>query len=200
MSPSGRLFAVCDKGNDEIVLFRIGETGRLQRGGASVRTPAGGSPRYTVFHPALPLLFANFETMGVVSSYRYDEEGRFEFLCTVSVAPEDGPDAKQSDLKLHPGGRYLYSLVRGSSSVAVFEIDQASGALDMIQSARLDGLGPRGCAFSPDGRFLVVALLDSQEVSVWAVAADGRLSPTGHKVRQPNPGVVTFWQDGTRAG
>jgi 6-phosphogluconolactonase (cycloisomerase 2 family) len=195
-SPSGRLFVVCDKGNDEIVVFRIGEADRLERCGEAMRTPPGSSPRYSAFHPALPFLFVNFETMGLVSTYRYDETGRLELACTVGVLPEDGEDgleAKQSDLKLHPDGRHLYSLVRGSSSVAVFAIDPASGALELVQTARLDGLGPRGCAFSPDGRFLLVALLDSHEVSVWAVAPDGRLSPTGHKIRQPNPGTVAVF-------
>jgi len=50
-----------------------------------------------------------------------------------------------------------------------------------------------GDAVSPDGRFILIALLDEQKVVVWAIGEDGKVSPTGKSVTQPNPGNVTFF-------
>jgi 6-phosphogluconolactonase len=198
MSPSGGLFAVCDKGNDEIVLFRIDRrTARLEVcGGAGCKSVPGSSPRYSAFHPTLPYLFVNHETKAIVSAFRYTEEGRLDLICSTNALPEECTDdtkMQQSDIRVHPSGKYLYSLIRGINAVSVFAIDAASGALARIQTATLDGAGPRGCAISPDGRFMPIAALASHEVLIWAIGADGTLMPTGMKIGQPNPGSVTFF-------
>jgi 6-phosphogluconolactonase (cycloisomerase 2 family) len=198
MSPSGRLFAVCDKGNDELLLFRINrETRRLETCGATAfKSIPGSSPRYTAFHPTRPYLFLNHETRAVVSSLRYDEEGRLDLICTMIALPEgceDHPGMQQSDIRVHPSGKYLYNMIRGINAVVVFRIAEATGRIEKIQAVTVEGAGPRGCAISPDGRFMLIAALAGKEVLVWAIGADGRLSPTGHRISQPNPGNVTFF-------
>jgi 6-phosphogluconolactonase (cycloisomerase 2 family) len=196
MSPSGRLFAVCDKGNDELVFFTIDRAaGRLQRR-HSFRSLPGSSPRYVAFHPTRPWLFMNHETQALVSALAYDEDGRCESVCATSALPagvQDHPDMKQSDIRVHPSGRYVYSLIRGISAVSVFAVDERTGALARIQTVGLDGTGPRGCAVSSDGRFLHIAAHTSNELLCWAVGADGRLSPTGQRTMQPNAGSITFY-------
>ena len=197
MSPSGKLFAVCDKGNDEILLFQINrKTEKLELcGGRSVATIPGSSPRYSVFHPKRPYLFVNYETKAVVASFRYDEDGTLDLICTVNALPDGCADkhGMQSDIRIHPSGKYLYGLIRGINAVSVFGIKEETGEIQKIQTIDLDGAGPRGCAVSPDGRFLIVAALTSGEALVWAIAEDGKLSPTGRKIKQPYPGNVTFF-------
>jgi 6-phosphogluconolactonase len=197
MSPSGKLFAVCDKGNDEILFFRINhKADKLEVcGGKGYKSIPGSSPRYSVFHPRGSYLFVNYETKAVVGSFRYDEDGKLDPLCTANALPEDcedNPDMKQSDIRIHPSGKYLYSLIRGINAVSVFEINEETGEIERIQTVTLEGTGPRGCAISPDGRFMHIAALTSNEVLVWAIGKDGNLSPTGKKISQPNPGNVTF--------
>jgi 6-phosphogluconolactonase (cycloisomerase 2 family) len=87
----------------------------------------------------------------------------------------------------------LYSLVRGLNVAAIFEIDENIGVIRLMETVELDGTGPRACAISPDGRFMLIAALDSKEVLVWKIRGDGSLTPTGHKITQPNPGTVTFF-------
>jgi len=196
MSPSGKLFAVCDKGNDEVVFFRINrQADKLEACGKGFKLIPGSSPRYSVFHPTRPYFFLNYEMKAVVSSFQYDDDGKLEPICTVNALPEDCEDnlaMKQSDIKIHPSGRYLYSMIRGISAVSVFEINEETGELRRTQTVAVDGTGPRGCTISPDGRFMLIAALDSREVLVWTIGADGTLSPTGMRISQPNPCVVTF--------
>jgi 6-phosphogluconolactonase (cycloisomerase 2 family) len=198
LSPSGKLLAVCDKGNDEIVLFRLDEAARrlVPCRDAAFKCPPGSSPRYTAFHPALPYLFVNHETQAIVSALRYDDRARLDLVCTVSALPagvDDHFDMKQSDLGLHPSGRYLYTLVRGISAVTVFEIDQGDGRLEAVQTVILDGQGPRSLAISPGGRFMILTAHASNEVLVWTVGDDGRLAPTGHKLDRPFAGTATYF-------
>jgi 6-phosphogluconolactonase (cycloisomerase 2 family) len=195
-SPSGALFVVCDKGNDEIVLFNIdADRSKLRKCGTTKSFP-GSSPRYSAFHPRQPYLFVNHETKAVVTSFRYREEGVLEPICSVSALAtsiDDDPSMHQSDIAVHPSGKYVYSMVRGNNSVAGFRIDEQTGMLVMVQTAAIDGEGPRGFSFSPDGRFLIIAALTSREVLTYAVDERGVLSATGKKIEQPNPGSITFF-------
>jgi 6-phosphogluconolactonase len=198
MSPSGNLFAVCDKGSDQIFFFRINrETEKLEVcGGEGYKSIPGSSPRYSVFHPTRPYFYMNNETKAVIRAFRYDEDGKLEPICTVNALPEDcedNPTMMQSDIRIHPSGKHLYDLIRGISAVSVFKIKEETGEIEKIQTVTLDGAGPRGCAISPDGRFMHIAALKSREILVWAIGEDGKLSPTGRKISQPYPGNVTFF-------
>jgi 6-phosphogluconolactonase len=196
-SPSGNLFAVCDKGSDALYFFRINRvTEKLEVcSGEPYKSFPGSAPRYSVFHPTSPYFYMNHEVKPVISVFRYDQEGKLELVQTVNILPEDckvDRTVMQSDISIHPSGKYLYTLLRGVDSASVFEIKEETGELERVQTVTLDGTGPRGCAISPDGRFILIAALTSKEILVWTIGNDGKLSPTGKKITQPNPGNVTF--------
>lgn len=198
MSPSGTLFAVCDKGSDKLYFFRINrETETLEIcGGKGYESFSGSLPRYGVFHPTSPYFYMNHEAKTVISVFHYEEDGTLECIQTVNVLP-DGTEidrtTMQSDIRIHPSGRYLYDLIRGVNVVSVFAINQETGEIERIQTVKLDGIGPRGCAVSPDGRYLIIALTVSQKIVVWAIGANGKVSSTGRSFSQPSPGNVTFF-------
>jgi 6-phosphogluconolactonase (cycloisomerase 2 family) len=195
-SPSGEVYLVTDKGNDRVCVFKIDRTSsRLIEAGPGHAAPPGSSPRYFAWHPSRPFVYLNHETQSIVTVLRYAEDGALDPIGSWSALPEridDGFEMKQSDIRVHPSGRYLYTGIRGISSITVFVIDDDGGSLRWLQTAQLDGIGPRAFAFSPDGRFLVIAALDSREVLVWNVHDDGTISSTGQRYPQPNPGTVTF--------
>lgn len=198
MSPSGNLFAVCDKGNDRIALIRIDREERklLLCNGEGFEALPGSLPRYSVFHPQQPYLFVNHEGKAVVSALRYDECGNLSLICIESALPDDiqdRPGMKQSDLRIHPSGKYLYSLVRGIHAITVFEINRDTGSITRKQTVHLEGRNPRGCAISPDGNFIHVAMLDSDKVVALAIGEDGSLAPTEQSVTCPSPANITFW-------
>jgi 6-phosphogluconolactonase len=198
MSPSGNLFAVCDKGSDLLFFFRINrQTEKLEVcGGEPYKSIIGSAPRYSVFHPTRPYFYMNHEIKPVISAFRYDESGKLQLIHVVDVLVEGTKfdrTTMSSDVRIHPSGKYLYNLIRGLNLISVFAVKESTGEIERIQTVALDGKGPRGCAVSPDGRFILIALLDEQKVVVWAIGEDGRVSPTGKSVTQPNPGNVTFF-------
>jgi 6-phosphogluconolactonase len=198
MSPSGKLFAVCDKGADRLYFFRINrQTEKLEVcGGEGYKSFPGSLPRYGVFHPTAPYFFMNHEVKPVISIFRYDEDGKLEFIHAVDVLPEGSKidrTTMQSDIRIHPSGKYLYDLIRGSNVVSVFAVQEKTGEIELIQTVKLEGGAPRGCVVSPDGRFLYVALTSIQKVVILAIGEDGKVNFTGKSVGQPSPGNVTFF-------
>jgi 6-phosphogluconolactonase len=199
LAPSGKSFAICDKGCDRIMTFTIDRQARKLVLLASYAAIPGSSPRYSSVHPSRPFLFVNYEMKAIVESFRYHDDGTLESICTASALPEgveDNLGMKQSDIKIDHLGRYLYDLLRGPNAVSVFAIDQKNGSIENIQTVTLEGTMPRGCAISPDGRFLLVAMQMSDEVLILEIGGDGRLTPTGRRLglpQQSRPGTVTFF-------
>lgn len=184
MSPSGKLFAVCDKGNDTVRMYGLdAEKGKLIRPTHIVQHARGTLPRYCVFHPEKPWFYHNNEKCMDLHAYTYTEDGFLQLINTASAAPENG-EAKekiheQQGLVIDAAGKYIYDISRGPNVVAVFEINQSDGSVKAIQYQSINGKWPRGCALSPDGRFLLVCCLGSEKVVVYAIGEDGRLTETG---------------------
>lgn len=198
ISPSGSLFAVCDKGSDVVCMYKIDrENNKLARCEGAAFAPAGSMPRYCVFHPTQPWFYHNNEGNADIQAYRYDEDGGLEWKGTYHALEEKlkgigREPVEQQGLCIDKAGRFLYSVVRGPNQVAVFEINQADGALTLIQNMPIDFEWPRGMALSSDGKFLVVTCLKGQKIVVLRVGEDGKLSFSGFEYHQPCAAYATF--------
>lgn len=187
ISPSGNLIAVCDKGDSNIYMYKINrENNTLQRVFQCITSEKGCGPRYCVFHPTLPYLFVNHEFIfhGKLSvcAFRYTENGTLEKICECDAVPEDYEHQdryyQQQGFVIHPNGKYLYSVINGYDSVAVFAIHENTGKIQLIQNADIEGQWPRGVVISPDGQFLLASCL-SGEIKEFQIGSDGRLVFTG---------------------
>lgn len=209
MSPDGSLFMVCDKGGDTIYVFSIDrEKERLVlKGAAPYRDLPGSSPRYGVFHPKRQYYFMNHETKPVVHAFFYHEDGTLERIDTQDILPEGfvmpegvptNKVAESSDLKLHPNGKWLYNIVRGLDIVTVYEIQEETGMLVKLQTQKLiregEKGGSRGCAISPDGRFLLITLLGCDRVISMPIYDDGTLGEAVSVCENIHaPAGIAFW-------
>lgn len=196
-SPSGKLYAVCDKGDGHIYLYTIDPTAKQLRLLSRTMTDVPLSePRYCAFHPTLPYLFVNHEHTGhgrmIVSAFRYDEEGVLTPINKVDCLPLEASANCAQGFCISRDGKYLYNLLNGYNAVAVLSIDQDTGAVAVIQHMEVDGPKPRNCALSPDGRFLITACL-SGEIAVYAVGPEGLLTPTEHKAFLKGSAYINFF-------
>ena len=206
MSPSGNLFAVCDKGNDGVYLYKIDrENNKIAACGPPYMTPPGTMPRYCVFHPTLPYFYCNCEGAAEVLAFRYDEAGHLDLLGTFgALTPENAPPAGvhygQQAICMHSSGRFLYDIICDAEVVAVYQIDQEDGSLTLIQNQPIGYGWSRGVTLSPDGRFLLAMCCRGNKTVVFSVGADGKLGPTGHEYHHTAAADAVFWEPCVEGG
>ena len=184
-SPSGEIFYACDKGLDMIYSYKIDrEKGKIIR---MAETPMGfaTAPRYSVFHPTLPVLYENNETSREIFAFRYCEKtGALEEINRVSVC-EDAETVSPSDIVIHPSGQYVYAAIRSANKLVVLSVDGETGAITPVQTVD-SGDGPRGITVDPDGRFLLCANTDAQEIRSFPIGEDGTLGESRPVAEVPN--------------
>jgi 6-phosphogluconolactonase (cycloisomerase 2 family) len=190
---------VCDKGGDQVLFFCIDEKTKklVVCPGSPVSSEPGSAPRYSAFHPMLPYLIYNKENKPIVTVLRYDETGKAAPVCTVDALPPEIPDPKhlsQSDVVIGKSGKFVYDLLRISEVISVFAFDEKTGELNLIQTVPAVSEGPRGCAISPDGRFLIVAALIAHKVEAYPIGEDGKLGTPSVLAEPVTPGTVVFYK------
>lgn len=197
LSPSGKFFAVCDKGNDTIYMYGIDkEAGKLFLSAPPFKVEPASMPRYSCFHPNQPFFYHNSEGNTSVSAYTYDENGNLTWIGNYNALPADyisKPGVCEGQgLCIHPNGKFIYAALNGPDCVSVFEIDQNTGSLTLIQNQKVGYAWTRGIALSPDGRFLIAACLKDGKVVVLVVGEDGMLSKTGFEYERNDAAFATF--------
>jgi 6-phosphogluconolactonase len=193
---SNRYVYVPTLASDEVFMFRFdAKTGKLASNTPAVylAKPMTG-PRHFITSPDNRRLYLLNELVGTVTTF--DIDGKTGLLKEASVATGLPPDTKlgpgmprgavgganaprprntdndiwAADLHMLPNGRFLYMSERTSSSIAVFSVDAASGALTYLGSTPTERQ-PRGFNIDPSGRFMVVTGEKSDTISVYAIDA-----------------------------
>ena len=217
VAASNRRLLVVTRGNDAagdkpedpgaLKLFDYA-SGRLQFK-ASI-APGGGygfGPRHLDFHPTQPRVYVSLERQNRLQVYDFSNEVlAAQALHSVGTLADDSHDhslQKPGTVHVHPNGRFVYVANRaresrllngvkvfagGENNIAVFAIDQYSGAPVLIQNADIRGIAPRTFALDASGRLLVAANLMPMQVesaqavtrveaglSMFRVGDDGRL-------------------------
>lgn len=195
-SPSGKLFAVCDKGTGKLYLYTIDrEVNKLKLLSETLTDERLSEPRYCVFHPSKPYLYVNHEHSAhgrmMVSAFRYDEEGQVTFLNKVDCLPKGETANCGQGFCMSLDGKYIYNQLNGYNSIAVLEVDQEDGSIRLKQNVAIEGAKPRNCSLSPDGRFLISACI-SGEIAVYKVENNGYLTLTPHKTFMPGSAYIQF--------
>jgi 6-phosphogluconolactonase len=197
ISPDNRFVYVCDLGLDRVVTYRL-DAARAELTPAPEAdgvSPPGAGPRHSKITADGRFLYVVNELTGSVSVFARDlESGVLTLLETVSTL-EDGFSGKNdsSEIRLHPTERFIYVANRGPDTLAVLVRDVRTGLLTRIQTISTGGDHPRNFAVSPDGRWLVCANRDSNNLVVFGIdPASGRLTDGNHRTTVPEPVCVLF--------
>src|SRR5205085_2800404 len=132
---------------------------------------AGGAaragPRHLAFHPNQNVAYASDETGYSVTAYRFDPTGLKPFQ-TVTTLPADFKGQNTTaEVKVHPGGKFVWVSNRGHDSLAGFAIDKA-GKLSALGQTPTEKT-PRSFEVEPDGRFVLSAGEGSGKLAVYQV-------------------------------
>ncbi len=196
--PEGALVVSADTGTERIMIYRLdAEQGRLiPNDPAWGVTHRGGSPRHLAFHPTSRYLYANGEADLTLSVFRYDaERGRLDHMQHLSTVPGgiDTQGYSTAQILVHPNGRFVYVSNRGHDSIAVFQLDEASGTATRVAIESTRGKTPRNFMIEPSGRFLYVANQDTDTIECFTIdQRSGLLSYSKRVAHVPAPTCILF--------
>lgn len=197
-SPDNRFAFVADLGLDRVLAYRVDPAaGTLTpHDPAFIPTPPGSGPRHTKFSRDGKFFYILNEIDGSISACAYEAaRGAGTPIQHISTLPADfvvtDPD-RAAEIRVHPNGKFIYASNRGHESIAVFSI-QADGTLKLVELTPCGGQHPRNFELSPDGRWLVCANQNSNNLVSFKVdATTGRLTATGSVVTVPQAVCVLF--------
>jgi 6-phosphogluconolactonase len=154
---------------------------------------SGSGPRHMAFHPDRQHAYVLDELTSNITAFDYDPvRGAFIWLQTISTLPErfDGFNTT-AEIRIEPGGRYLYATNRGHNSVAGFAIDPDTGKLESLEWQSTKGEWPRGMNIDPSGNFLYVGNQNTDTIAVFRIKSNGKLNRTT-LVPTPTPVDIEF--------
>jgi 6-phosphogluconolactonase len=155
---------------------------------------SGSGPRHMAFHPDRQDAYVLSELASSVAVFGYDPvRAAFIWQQTISALPADFTGTNTAaEIRIHPSGRFLYTTNRGHDSVAMFEIEQETGDLEVIGWQSTRGQWPRGMNIDPSGNFLYVANQNTDNIAVFRIdPRDGNLKFSS-LINTPTPVDVEF--------
>ena len=192
-----RYALAADLGIDKVLIYQFDRmTGKL----TPAKQPfaelgAGSGPRHLALHPNGKFLYVINELSSRMASFKYDEiNGTLTPIETVSTLPEDFTGVSYcADVHVSASGRFLYGSNRGHNSIVVFEIDQQTGKLKLVQHCSTEGDWPRNFAIDPSGQFLLVANQRSDNVVTFLIdQRSGQLTNMSQNTEIPSPVCLRF--------
>lgn len=194
---SDRFVVSADLGADRLFVYKYDAMGgRLAAGlHPAVAADPGAGPRHFAFHPNGQLGFAINELSSTITSYWWDgQRGALKPAATVSTLPRGFRHRNSTaEIRVHPGGQFVYGSNRGHDSIAVFKVAQTTGVLTLVEHEPTRGRTPRSFTIDPTGRWLVAANQATDTLAVFRIdAKTGSLTAVGGLTTVGSPVSVVF--------
>lgn len=194
-TPDGRQMWCDDLGTDFIHVFPMGPDGRPQLDRDHQRdhfTKSLLGPRHLCFAPQGQRAYLLGELSGEVCTLDYSEEGRIQL---VQALRADSLGAGGSaDIHISPDGRFVYTSHRlKGDGLSILRVKD-DGTLAKI-GYQPTASHPRNFTITPDGRYLLVACRDADEIAVYhRHIFSGLLTDTRLRIHTPKPVCLLFCQ------
>jgi 6-phosphogluconolactonase len=196
-SPDNRFVIVTDLGLDKLFVYRFDPSkGKLNANNPPFAAlPPGAGPRHLVFHPGGRFVYVVNEIQSTITTFAYDAAaGALKELQIVATLPKEFSGASSAaEVRVHPNGKFLYSLNRGHDSTAVFSIDPETGMLTLVELAPTQGKTSSNFGIDPGGSWLIAANQGSDSLVVFRLDPNtGKLQATGQSFEVGAPSCVSF--------
>ncbi len=193
-SPDGAAVFTIDKGSDKIFIYDKAADGKLKLKN-SVATAAGAGPRHFDFSPNLKFGYVINELSSTINAYSFNaSKNELKELQSIGTLPSDFKGQNTTaEIFVHPSGRFVYGSNRGHNSIAIFKITE-SGTLELVGHEPTQGKTPRSFIISPDGKLLLVANQNSDNVVAFSIdLTTGKLKATGKNSVIMTPVCLKNW-------
>ncbi len=195
ISANSRFAYVCDLGLDKIFCYRLDPTAATLVANSETDATPGAGPRHAKFSADGRFFYVLNELNGTITTYASSSSsGMLTARQTVATLPSDFKGENTcAEIRLSPDGRFVYASNRGHDSIAVYSRNKTDGTLALVEIVPCGGKHPRNFNLSPDGRWLICASRDTNNLVSFRIdALTGRLTPSGHTVTIPMPVCVLF--------
>lgn len=147
-------------------------------------------PRHIVFDKTGKFGYVIGELSGTISVLEKDSAG---FVVKQTIDADEVDARGSADIHISPDGKYLYASNRlKNDGIAIFKIDPSIGLLSAI-GYQLTGIHPRNFEITPNGKYLLCACRDTNEIQIFLINEDtGLLTPTGTVIQLPKPVCIKF--------
>ena len=191
-TPDNLYLIVADLGIDQLIIYRFDTDAGTLTNHAQVQSNPGAGPRHFAFHPNGHILFVANELDNSVTVYRYDAVGALTPLQSLNTLPVNDPTSSVADIHISNAGDRLYVSNRGHNSIAVFNVEE-DGNLTPLGHPSCGGNWPRNFVLDPSGKFMLVANLRTNSVSVLPVNSNNaELGTTISQVTVLEPACIAF--------
>jgi 6-phosphogluconolactonase (cycloisomerase 2 family) len=172
-SPEGKYLFATDLGTDNIYRFDTDYAADGAEGAflkeetmKPFKLPAGSGPRHMTFHPSGKYMYVINELSGAVECFLYND-GDLTSFQTIQADTVGG--RASADIGITPNGKFLYASNRNKNDgIAIFSINEADGTL-VKAGYQPTGKHPRNFVITPNGRYLLVASMDSSLIEVFEI-------------------------------
>lgn len=186
-SPDGNYLLADDLGTDKVYSYPVHEKAPYIQQAERIDNPVrpGSGPRHLCFHPNGKWAYLINELSGAVIFFTY-QEGHLQEKQSIR-ADEVGAQGS-ADIHLSPDGRFLYASNRlQNDGIAIFSVSEATGELTKV-AYQHTGRHPRNFMITPNGRYLLVACRDDNEVQIYQRDLQtGKLQDTGKRIQMSQP-------------
>jgi 6-phosphogluconolactonase len=197
ITPDGKYMFATDLGNDRIYRFNVDNTANYQNKKLFISHSIvayegkdGMGPRHFVFDKTGQYMYAIHELGGIVVVFRY-HDGTLTPLQTIMA--DEGNGHGSADIHISPDGKFLYTSHRlKKDGIAIFSIHPSTGLLTKV-GYQQTGKHPRNFNITPNGKFVLVACRDNNDIEVFKRnASNGLLSDTHYRIQVGKPVCVQF--------
>lgn len=194
-TPDEKHVCVVDLGIDQVVGYDFNQGNLVRSDKLTLSLKPGSGPRHMVFHPNGKFAYVLTELSSEVVALAYrNSEDRFEILQYISALPEHFTGKSTGGaIHISSEGRFLYTSNRGHDSIALFNVDEMTGKLQLVNHTPTIGSHPRDFTIDPTGKYLVVANMMTDNVVPFHIDREtGKLSQVNEAVIIPSAVCIKF--------
>jgi 6-phosphogluconolactonase len=150
-----------------------------------VNTADGVGPRHLAFRPDAKFAYLITEQGSTIIGYAYDSsKGTLAEIQTVPTRAKGATGGFNitAEIAVHPSGQWVYGSNRGDNTIVQYALGPTDGKMTLVGHTASRGEWPRHFSFDPAGRFMFVANENSDNLAVFQIGADGKLSPVGDPI------------------
>ncbi|MEH7384622.1 lactonase family protein [Bacillus sp. JJ1521] len=192
-TPDEKYVVAVDLGIDKLITYEVKDGALKEVNSLSVRP--GSGPRHIAFHPNGKHAYLMTEISNEVIALTYDSgNGSFTEIQTISTIPADFTENSQgSAIHISKDGKFVYAGNRGHNSIAVYQVNEATGELTLVEMVSSAGDWPRDFVFDPTEKFIVGSNQESSNLVLYARDEQtGKLSLLDSDITVPFPVCVKF--------